>query len=253
VRFKSWLQKSDPVLFAAIGRSTNKCMPKQALLPEHYAAHLDSCPKHASGAGDLVRIAGSRWLSSDPTPVFYPRFGDFCRMRANAGAYLHWLTHVNHPKWKKLMAEASARKIPLGIMQEIAEIWREWGHGDEPDLTHYGVAEFVYVLVAPEVNRIKIGFSTCPDRRFDTIRNVGPCPIVVLALMPGSMLEEKALHSLFLEERLPGTEWFSASLRVMRFARMARNAKSARQLLRDWLASDSNGGVFDLIAGDAAE
>ena len=248
-------------MFATIARTSYRCVPLDCLLPEHFAEHIEKCDRHDPGSADAIRLCASRWLANDSDPVIYTSFKTFCESR---GRRLFWMSTSPTRKWRSIMCAARVVKAPREVMADLAELWAEWGHGDEPDLGYYGHDEYVYVIVAPEVCRIKIGYTTDPTQRFAGIRNVGPCPISVLAVVRGNRRDESTFHSLFAAERLKGTEWFHASSRVMQFAQLSRSHSTAEELLGAWLELDSHGGVARLthlgpeespssIAEDAAE
>ena len=62
---------------------------------------------------------------------------------------------------------------------------------------------------------IKIGCSVNPRER---IKDCG-CALALLTTRPGGYQEEKRMHRLFDAERIPGTEWFRPSARLLAFAK----------------------------------
>lgn len=67
---------------------------------------------------------------------------------------------------------------------------------------------YVYFIEAPEVGRIKIGYSADdPDGRFAKLDIASPVRLVKRALMPGSLKIERAAHLRFAAFRVK-PEWF---------------------------------------------
>jgi hypothetical protein len=83
---------------------------------------------------------------------------------------------------------------------------------------------FIYAVRSPNMrdNRIKIGFSTEPKKRFQKLKT-GLTDLEVIDCWPGTKAEEKHLHELFASRRVAG-EWFvNVSLKEINcIAAMAR-------------------------------
>lgn len=65
----------------------------------------------------------------------------------------------------------------------------------------------VYFIAAEGTDRIKIGYATHPKSRLKSISGMSPVPLRMVATMPGSLSDEKALHKKFAHNRTHG-EWF---------------------------------------------
>ena len=72
---------------------------------------------------------------------------------------------------------------------------------------------YVYFLWVND--RIKIGFSTKPAMRLATLQTGTGHPIRFMAVIPGTMADERALHDLLRGRRAQG-EWFKPTLKVIR-------------------------------------
>lgn len=69
----------------------------------------------------------------------------------------------------------------------------------------------VYVLYDDAGQRYKIGFTTGPvQRRRRAIETAADLTLSVVAEVPGTMADERALHERFAGQRIAG-EWFAAS------------------------------------------
>lgn len=69
----------------------------------------------------------------------------------------------------------------------------------------------VYVLHDGARQRYKIGFTTGPvERRRRAIETAADLTLSIVAEVPGTMADERALHERFAEQRIAG-EWFAAS------------------------------------------
>lgn len=80
---------------------------------------------------------------------------------------------------------------------------------------------------------IKIGCSTKPARRLTELGVWSPWPLEVIAVAPGDLSTEKALHELFADDRWHH-EWFHASPRLAAFVNdLKRNVPLADALARD--------------------
>lgn len=82
-----------------------------------------------------------------------------------------------------------------------------------------------FLLCSPGgcLGRIKIGWTSRPEKRLAALDTVCPFPLRLLAIIPGRKLDEKKLHSLFGSLRRNG-EWFDADERLVSFInRVARD------------------------------
>lgn len=68
--------------------------------------------------------------------------------------------------------------------------------------------EFVYAIKSISTNFVKIGYSKDPQKRLADLSTASPTPLELIAIIPGSMSDEKALHNRFADYRANG-EWFS--------------------------------------------
>lgn len=66
----------------------------------------------------------------------------------------------------------------------------------------------VYFLLAEEIGRVKIGWSSSPMSRIGGIRTSSPFPLKLLGTVNGTIETERALHRTFGSRRVNG-EWFS--------------------------------------------
>jgi hypothetical protein len=66
----------------------------------------------------------------------------------------------------------------------------------------------VYFITAREVGRVKIGCAYDPFQRLEKLQQMSPCELVLEAVLKGSHAEERAIHKLFVDERVRG-EWFT--------------------------------------------
>lgn len=66
---------------------------------------------------------------------------------------------------------------------------------------------FVYLIGAPEVRRLKIGFSNGVEHRFKQIAGASPVEIYLLCSIRGTEADEFALHERFSDLHCIG-EWF---------------------------------------------
>lgn len=73
----------------------------------------------------------------------------------------------------------------------------------------------IYFAHADELNRVKIGFAADPWKRLSKMQSDSPCALALVAICPGDVADEQALHTRFASDRLRG-EWFgySASIRA---------------------------------------
>lgn len=72
----------------------------------------------------------------------------------------------------------------------------------------------VYFIDCPVLNVIKIGFTDGnPANRFNRIAATSPAPIVPLGVMPGTIQDERNLHSMFLD-LWDHAEWFRGEDRL---------------------------------------
>lgn len=77
----------------------------------------------------------------------------------------------------------------------------------------------VYFIAAPEVKRVKIGFSLGhPDERLAGLQTGSPVDLVPLGIVLGGLTVERKLHQRFAELRVRG-EWFSHRGKLRTFLR----------------------------------
>lgn len=97
------------------------------------------------------------------------------------------------------------------------------------------IGEYVYIF-AMDGRWAKIGFTTNPRKRFDTLAGNMPLPLTALLLSPGTMMDERALHAHFADCRLKN-EWFriagdlanwlsTVSLAYRRVCKVSRQSQS---------------------------
>lgn len=65
----------------------------------------------------------------------------------------------------------------------------------------------IYFIHDPKTDQVKIGYSDNPDRRLKQFQTANGSPLVMLAVIPGLITEERRLHDQFSEYREKG-EWF---------------------------------------------
>jgi hypothetical protein len=65
----------------------------------------------------------------------------------------------------------------------------------------------VYFLHSPELQRVKIGYSSNPRSRISNLMTASPASLDVLAVINGSHDDEKFLHHVFADDRA-NREWF---------------------------------------------
>lgn len=66
----------------------------------------------------------------------------------------------------------------------------------------------VYFVTCREANAVKIGFSLDPHGRLPEIQWGCPLPLVLEAVRPGKVEDERTLHMRFVDDRIRG-EWFT--------------------------------------------
>lgn len=77
---------------------------------------------------------------------------------------------------------------------------------------------YVYAIHAPDVRRVKIGWSMKPRRRLlADIRPLSPVPLILIGITPGSKLEEAYWHQTCSSFRIR-YEWFDdAAIDLLNF------------------------------------
>lgn len=80
------------------------------------------------------------------------------------------------------------------------------------------VVDFVYFILAEEVNRVKIGYTCDVRRRLKELQSWSPVELSVLKVIKGTCREEERFQQMFDAERVRG-EWFTYSERLQDFIR----------------------------------
>lgn len=67
---------------------------------------------------------------------------------------------------------------------------------------------YVYFVHSPESARVKIGYTTDPDKRIHTLQTASPSALEPLAIITGTVADERELHRRFAHLRAH-REWFT--------------------------------------------
>jgi len=67
--------------------------------------------------------------------------------------------------------------------------------------------DFIYVIHAVGTNRVKIGFSSDPQRRLVALQTGSSFPLAIIGVRAGSLKLEQAIHGQLQDCRVEG-EWF---------------------------------------------
>lgn len=88
-----------------------------------------------------------------------------------------------------------------------------------------------YIYAVECCQRIKIGYSKKPERRFSKIASDAPFPCQLLGYWSGDKAEELAIHEMFHHVREYG-EWFNADAQLLAFVaeNVMPTAKSSRKV-----------------------
>lgn len=78
------------------------------------------------------------------------------------------------------------------------------------------INSYIYFVLAPEVNRIKIGFSVKPNERYKALKTSSPVKLILLGFINGTQQEEKMLHEKFSKYRF-NLEWFEYSDKIQKY------------------------------------
>lgn len=74
----------------------------------------------------------------------------------------------------------------------------------------------IYFLLAHDVSRVKVGFTTHFENRFRDLQSASPVKLEVLRVVEGSYHDEQTVMAVFHKYRLHG-EWFIAAPPLMQF------------------------------------
>lgn len=100
------------------------------------------------------------------------------------------------------------KETPPSDLEESRLRWWSLEHAILSHLDKYSAREWIYVIRMSEF--IKIGYSRNPINRIRGLQEYSPAEIEVLSVKPGSMADERALHSRFRGSRSRG-EWFHST------------------------------------------
>jgi len=75
---------------------------------------------------------------------------------------------------------------------------------------------YIYAVLAPEAQRVKIGFSVTPEKRLKALQTGSPERLVLVGSWEGWLFQEQQIHSFFSEHRY-NNEWFNLSASLQRF------------------------------------
>lgn len=119
--------------------------------------------------------------------------------------------HPDHPEWGYVFHTLYHRT--KGVMKKsIARYFERRNHPQ---------AGWVYFLLSPTINRVKIGFETTKGTRAETHQTSCPEPLVLLGHVKArSMAEEKKCHEQWAHLRRHG-EWFEATEELMHWIKEA--------------------------------
>ncbi len=95
-------------------------------------------------------------------------------------------------------------------------------------------ATFIYVIGAQRQRApVKIGISTEPAKRLDTLRTSHHEELFILAQGPGGRSEEQGLHRMFASERMRG-EWFKRSNGIINLINLLSSGGLVCDLIAQW-------------------
>ena len=100
--------------------------------------------------------------------------------------------------------------------------------------------KYVYVIEAMGTNRVKIGYTKDPKRRYYDLNHASAVNLKVLYLIKVTTKKaEKVVHNLFADDRIKG-EWFSKSKRLLDFIKILnkkrfvpRGVKAIKGLIKE--------------------
>jgi hypothetical protein len=96
---------------------------------------------------------------------------------------------------------------------------------------------FVYVIGPRYRHPVKIGISASPQLRMASLQTGHHRSLVMLAQVPGSALEERALHRLFKRDHING-EWFERSTEIETFIELIERRGLPLHLAVKWITDD---------------
>ncbi|WDZ77915.1 GIY-YIG nuclease family protein [Ensifer adhaerens] len=106
--------------------------------------------------------------------------------------------------------ETLPKRIDEIIRTQETRRWKRQASEDGPSLHKAG---YVYFLWAGDA--VKIGFSVNPLRRLTSLETGVSAPIARIAVVPGTLADERRLHNRFHRQRSHG-EWFRATKELNR-------------------------------------
>lgn len=125
------------------------------------------------------------------------------------------------------MFDSSLRQQRMAHLQECGSEFYNL-HRISIDRTDPG---HIYFLFAPDLMRIKVGFTRDVERRFNSLLNASPCELELIGSARGAPRVEDALLCFLRPDQVKG-EWFNATPRVVDAVEVARrvgNASVARK------------------------
>lgn len=83
---------------------------------------------------------------------------------------------------------------------------------------------FVYFLLAPDIGRLKIGFSIDPSNRVGDLSTCSPVKLELLKTVKASSDLEQLLHHLLKKKKVHG-EWFEATPGLLAFIKRLKEGQ----------------------------
>jgi hypothetical protein len=96
---------------------------------------------------------------------------------------------------------------------------------------------FIYFIESGVGGLIKIGYATDPVKRMNSFLTGNPNELNLLALIPGTLKDERALHRLFKEHQIV-REWFAPHVDIWRL------------IEQHWVYDEDNGTRVHEVRGD---
>lgn len=110
----------------------------------------------------------------------------------------------------------------------------------------------IYAIQAVNGGPIKLGLSVHPDKRRSTLQGAHYEPLRLLAVLPGTVAQERELHKELADDRLRG-EWFKDTPRVRKAIKCREHAITGGPREQLEFAAEHIGFAADAIGRDNAD
>lgn len=180
--------------------------------------HVNSASPSQASAG-MSRVPDPRWRASSGTKGNGTSGIDYWRgsvRRTAEEAAQDYIDYINaqNPQQSKPSLKTAGHVYDIEHTERDPEVEAALGVLRDARAQREGKQGFVYCIgeedYSPDSNYVKVGYSVNPQKRVAELQTGNPRKLVILAIMKGTLEDERALHAKYADANIL-QEWFELS------------------------------------------